>query len=79
MALIDPSLPNSEPPRIFRGERRGEIVEGPRGAGGFGYDPVFEVDGRTMAERSPEEKDQLSHRGQAAALVAAALRAELLG
>jgi inosine/xanthosine triphosphate pyrophosphatase family protein len=32
-----------------------------------------------MAERSPEEKDQLSHRGQAAALVAAALRAELLG
>ena len=79
MALVDPSLPNSELPRIFRGERRGEIVEGPRGAGGFGYDPVFEVDGRTMAERSAEEKDQLSHRGQAAALVAAALRAELLG
>ena len=78
MALIDPSISSSESPRIFRGERRGEIVEGPRGAGGFGYDPVFEVDGRTMAERSPEEKDQLSHRGQAAALVAAALRAELL-
>jgi len=79
MALVDPSLPSGEPPRIFRGERRGEIIEGPRGAGGFGYDPVFDVDGRTMAERSPEEKDQLSHRGQAAALVAAALRAELLG
>jgi XTP/dITP diphosphohydrolase len=77
MALVDPSLPSGVPPRIFRGERLGEIVEGPRGARGFGYDPVFEVDGRTMAERSPEEKDQLSHRGQAAALVAAALRAEL--
>ena len=78
MALVDPSIPSGEPPRIFRGERRGEIVEEARGAGGFGYDPVFDVDGRTMAERSPEEKDQLSHRGQAAALVAAALRAELL-
>lgn len=78
MALVDPSIPSGELPRIFRGERRGEIVEEARGAGGFGYDPVFDVDGRTMAERSPEEKDQLSHRGQAAALVTAALRAELL-
>ncbi|MFM8998345.1 MAG: non-canonical purine NTP pyrophosphatase, partial [Candidatus Limnocylindrus sp.] len=50
------------------------ITEAPRGTSGFGYDPIFEVDGRTMAERSPEEKDQLSHRGAAAALVAAALR-----
>lgn len=32
MALVDPSLPSSEPPRIFRGERRGEITEGPRSA-----------------------------------------------
>ncbi|MEI6270826.1 MAG: RdgB/HAM1 family non-canonical purine NTP pyrophosphatase [Chloroflexota bacterium] len=77
MALVDPLLATTEPPRIFRGERRGQIVEAPRGAGGFGYDPVFEVDGRTMAERSPEEKDQLSHRGQAAGRVAAELRAEL--
>ena len=78
MALVDPSRPSSDAPRIFRGERRGEIIEGPRGAGGFGYDPVFEVDGRTMAERTPEEKDLLGHRGQAAALAAAALRAELV-
>ena len=78
MALVDPSRPSSDAPRIFRGERRGEIIEGPRGAGGFGYDPVFEVDGRTMAERTPEEKDLLSHRGQAAALALAALRAELM-
>ena len=75
MALVDPA-PDALPPRTFRGERRGHITEAPRGASGFGYDPIFEVDGRTMAERSAKEKDQLSHRGAAAALVAAALRAE---
>ena len=75
MALVDPAT-GGRAPRTFRGERRGHITEEPRGAGGFGYDPVFEVDGRTMAERRPEEKDQLSHRGAAAALVAAALRSE---
>ena len=75
MALVDPAL-GGRAPRTFRGERRGHITEVPRGTGGFGYDPIFEVDGRTMAERSPAEKDQLSHRGAAAALVAAALRSE---
>lgn len=75
MALVDPAS-GGLAPRTFRGERRGHITEAPRGAGGFGYDPIFEVDGRTMAERSAEEKDQLSHRGAAAALVAAALRSE---
>lgn len=75
MALVDPA-PGAPPPRTFRGERRGHITEAPRGALGFGYDPIFEVDGRTMAERTAEEKDQLSHRGAAAALVAAALRGE---
>ena len=75
MALVDPAT-GGRAPRTFRGERRGHITEAPRGASGFGYDPVFEVDGRTMAERHPEEKDQLSHRGAAAALVAAALRSE---
>ena len=75
MALVDPAA-GAVPPRTFRGERHGRITDAPRGASGFGYDPIFEVDGRTMAERSPEEKDQLSHRGAAAALVAAALRGE---
>jgi len=75
MALVDPA-PGARAPRTFRGERRGRITEAPRGASGFGYDPIFEVDGRTMAERTPDEKDRLSHRGAAAALVAAALRAE---
>ncbi|MCX5978396.1 MAG: RdgB/HAM1 family non-canonical purine NTP pyrophosphatase [Chloroflexi bacterium] len=74
MALIDP-VNGSE--RTFRGECPGALTAAPRGEFGFGYDPIFEVDGRTMAERAPAEKDALSHRGRAAALVAAALRSEL--
>jgi XTP/dITP diphosphohydrolase len=74
MALIDPA---SSFERTFRGECPGAITKVPRGEFGFGYDPVFEVDDRTMAERAPAEKDALSHRGRAAALVAAALRSEL--
>ena len=74
MALIDP-VNGSE--RTFRGECPGTLTTAPRGEFGFGYDPIFEVDGRTMAERAPAEKDALSHRGRAAALVAATLRSEL--
>ena len=74
MALIDP-VTGSE--RTFRGECPGTLTTAPRGEFGFGYDPIFEVDGRTMAERAPAEKDALSHRGRAASLVAAALRSEL--
>jgi XTP/dITP diphosphohydrolase len=74
MALIDP-VNGSE--RTFRGECPGALTTAPRGEFGFGYDPIFEVDGRTMAERAPVEKDSLSHRGRAATLVAAALRSEL--
>jgi len=50
------------------GECRGFITFEPRGERGFGYDPIFylpELD-KTMAELSLEEKNQLSHRGQAA-------------
>jgi XTP/dITP diphosphohydrolase len=45
----------------------GRVVLEPRGAGGFGYDPIFVPDGelRTMAELSLEEKDAVSHRGRA--------------
>lgn len=49
-----------------RGECPGSIGFVPRGAGGFGYDPVFVVDGgRTYAELSAQEKDAVSHRGHA--------------
>jgi XTP/dITP diphosphohydrolase len=49
------------------GRCEGRIAEAPRGQGGFGYDPLFLVgDGeRTMAELSPEEKNRVSHRGEA--------------
>lgn len=47
------------------GRCEGEILEQPRGLGGFGYDPVFYLPEktRTMAELTPDEKDNLSHRG----------------
>ena len=50
-----------------RGECEGRITDKPRGDGGFGYDPVFEIPtiGKTMAELSPEEKNAVSHRGKA--------------
>ena len=40
----------------------GRITTSPRGDNGFGYDPVFEVDGKTLAELSFEEKTKISHR-----------------
>ncbi len=45
----------------------GSLRTAPRGSGGFGYDPIFEPAGwdRTMAELTPEEKDRISHRGDA--------------
>jgi XTP/dITP diphosphohydrolase len=45
----------------------GELLSAARGAGGFGYDPLFLLPslGRTMAELEPEEKWQISHRGHA--------------
>ena len=52
------------PVRCFTGVVDGEIVA-PRGDGGFGYDPLFEHDGQTFAERTAEEKNALSHRGRA--------------
>lgn len=45
----------------------GEIVAVPRGEGGFGYDPIFQVsgEGRTMAELGPARKNEVSHRARA--------------
>jgi XTP/dITP diphosphohydrolase len=50
-----------------RGECAGRIRRQPAGRGGFGYDPVFEVEGdtRAMAEFSPAEKNRISHRARA--------------
>ncbi len=62
---------------VVRGEWPGMIATAPRGVGGFGYDPVFVPVGsdRSAAELSPAEKDAVSHRGRALALLLPALRA----
>jgi XTP/dITP diphosphohydrolase len=54
----------------------GQILEGPRGEGGFGYDPVFLVPslGRTFAELDKAEKAAVGHRGRAFALLEPLLR-----
>ena len=65
--------------RTFEGRCEGRLTMSPRGAGGFGYDPVFvpddtgSEDERTMAELSAEEKHTISHRGRAARRLAAHL------
>ncbi|MEP9391732.1 MULTISPECIES: RdgB/HAM1 family non-canonical purine NTP pyrophosphatase [Gordonia] len=64
---------------VVRGEWRGTILRVPRGANGFGYDPLFIPDdavaaGRSSAELSAQEKDSLSHRGKALAQLVPALR-----
>ena len=64
-------------PVICEAEWHGEIVTTPRGSSGFGYDPLFLIPElrRTGAELSLEEKNRISHRGQALALLAARLKA----
>ena len=49
------------------GECAGTILEAPRGANGFGYDPVFQVEGmrETMADLPAAQKNEISHRGRA--------------
>jgi XTP/dITP diphosphohydrolase len=52
---------------VFSASAEGEVLDAPRGAGGFGYDPIFFLPelSRTFAELSREEKNRLSHRGKA--------------
>lgn len=61
---VDDGDGDSLPVVLFEGVVDGQIVS-PRGSGGFGYDPIFEVAGATYAEMSPEAKNDHSHRGQA--------------
>jgi XTP/dITP diphosphohydrolase len=64
-------------PIIVDGSWHGEIIEHPQGAGGFGYDPYFFVPefGKTSAELTAEQKNLISHRGQALAHLVEILRA----
>lgn len=66
-ALVYVRHANDPQPIIAEGRWNGEIIAEPRGAGGFGYDPHFWLAdlGKTVAELRPEQKNALSHRGQA--------------
>ncbi|MDH4133909.1 MAG: non-canonical purine NTP pyrophosphatase, partial [Gammaproteobacteria bacterium] len=63
-------------PLICQGTWEGRILDAPRGANGFGYDPVFFVPthGCSSAELPPEIKNNLSHRAQALQALLTALR-----
>jgi XTP/dITP diphosphohydrolase len=62
--------------RVFEARCEGRLIDAPRGEGGFGYDPAFVPDDtgpedrRTMSELSQAEKNEISHRGRAARLLA---------
>ncbi len=66
LALVDPFVRDGEP-FVVEGSCEGKITRTPRGSGGFGYDPLFLVDGtdKTMAELGHDEKNRISHRGRA--------------
>lgn len=63
-------------PLICQASWEGRIIDEPRGSGGFGYDPVFELveRGLTVAQLPLEEKNHLSHRGRALQELVAQLR-----
>ena len=65
-------------PIIAEGLWHGEVVDAPRGAGGFGYDPHFLLPrlGKTAAELSPDEKNTVSHRAHALRALVARLQAD---
>lgn len=71
------ALAGTEGETVVRGEWSGMIARSPSGTGGFGYDPVFLPVGsqRSAAELTPAEKDAVSHRARALALLIPALRA----
>jgi XTP/dITP diphosphohydrolase len=63
-------------PLIAMGRWAGEVIDTPKGDGGFGYDPYFWLteEGCTAAQLAPERKNAISHRGQALASLVAQLR-----
>jgi XTP/dITP diphosphohydrolase len=66
-------------PLIAEADWQGFILDAPRGAGGFGYDPYFWLPelGKTAAELPPSEKNRLSHRGKALCALREQLAARL--
>jgi XTP/dITP diphosphohydrolase len=78
VSVVCLALPNGTA-RFARGECNGQILSHERGSGGFGYDPIFQVEGmqRTMAELSMAEKNTLSHRARAILAAKDLIRDEL--
>jgi XTP/dITP diphosphohydrolase len=78
-ALVFMRWENDPFPLISQASWEGRIAEAPRGSGGFGYDPIFELPQRsiTVAELPADEKNQLSHRGQALRGLVAQLKREV--
>lgn len=76
VALFDPVANRME---LADGAVEGRILDEPRGANGFGYDPVFFLAEyrKTMAELGPEQKNRLSHRARAIAAILPTLRRHL--
>lgn len=64
MTLLDE---NGEVLHVSKGECHGVIIKEPKGTNGFGYDPIFQPDGFdiTIAQMSEDEKNKISHRGNA--------------
>lgn len=78
LAVAIPGADGEPTIETFDGVIEGTIAPARRGSGGFGYDPVFLIDGRTTTAELPEgEKDRISHRGRAVAAALPRLR-ELL-
>lgn len=74
-AMAYVARPDDPAPVVCEASWEGRIARTPRGSGGFGYDPVFIVEGtdRTAAEFEPGEKNRASHRGQALRALVATL------
>jgi XTP/dITP diphosphohydrolase len=73
LAFVEAAPDGTLREHVVEGRCTGTLAAGPRGTGGFGYDPAFVPDEqggwdgiRTMAELAPAEKDAISHRGRAA-------------
>ena len=76
-ALVFMRWPTDPSPRVCQASWEGRVIAAPRGAGGFGYDPVFELPvlGKTAAELSADDKNRISHRGKALRELVTQLRA----
>jgi XTP/dITP diphosphohydrolase len=81
LALFDPWAAPGRSPLVVEGRCEGAIAREARGGGGFGYDPLFLVDGfggRAVAELDDASKDAVSHRGRAVARLLPLLRKVVL-